>query len=216
LAVRLRAIGSLFPFGFLRKSVASELAAEVLVWPAAVEYRNQAGGAVWRVARSQGAVNRVGHEGDLLALRRYVPGDAPRSVHWKASARLRHLMVRQFSAEGMEGFTLQVSTDAAVWARPEQFELALSLAATLAEDLFRLERLQALAIDDAPPQAVRRLRDVEHFLDRLATLEPTVPADTAARPGGAAASATRRVLHIQPNGPRGVAAILDGKIAATA
>jgi uncharacterized protein (DUF58 family) len=218
LQVKLRAVGSLFPFGFLRKSVSSDLGAEVLVWPASVEYRRHAEGAAWRLVRSQGPVNRIGQEGDLLALRRYAPGDAPRTVHWKASARLRHLMVRQFSAEGLEGFCLRIDTDAAVWPRAEQFELALSLAATLAEDLFRLERLQAVAIDDEPPQPVRRLRDVEHFLDRLARLETAERPSGASRPPfpAAAGAVVRRVLHLQPQGPRGVAALLDGKPAASA
>lgn len=213
--IRLQSIGSLFPFGFLRKAVASDLGAEVLVWPAPVEYRRHADGAAWRVVRSQGQVNRIGQGGDLLALRRYTPGDSPRLVHWKASARLRHLMVRQFSAEGLEGFTLRMDDDAAIWSRPGQFELALSLAATLAEDLFRAERLQSVVIGDEPPQVVRRLRDVELFLDRLAQLE------VAARPRGRSgapfpnAAPARRVLQIEPQGPRGVVAVLDGKIAAS-
>lgn len=217
LRVELRAIGSLFPFGFLHKSIASQLGREVLVWPAPVDYRRHIGGQAWRAKTSQGEINRAGHGGDLFALRRYVPGDSPRLVHWKASARLRQLFVRQFSAEGMEGFVIQVDADAALWPRREQFELALGLAGTLAEDLFKLERLHAVQIGGEPPQAVRRLRDVELFLDRLALLEPVErpprPSSDGARLFVASSS---RVLQIQPHGPRGVAALLDGKPAATA
>ena len=185
------------------------------MWPAPVEYRRHLGGDAWRATPSQGAVNRAGHGGDLLALRRYVPGDSPRLVHWKASARLRQILVRQFSAEGMEGFILHVETDAELWPRPEQFELALGLAATLAEDLFKVERLSAVWIDDEPPQTVRRLRDVELFLDRLALLRPV---DRPARAGaeGPRGAGSRRVLRIEPNGARGAAASLDGAFAATA
>ena len=219
LRVELRGVGSLFPFGFLHKSVASDLAREVLVWPASVDYRRHLGGAAWRAAPSQGEVNRPGHGADLLALRRYVPGDSPRLVHWKATARLRQILVRQFAAEGLEGFTLQVGSDSAVWSRPEQFELGLSLAATLAEDLFKQERLQAVMIDDEPPQAVRRLRDVESFLDRLASLEAVErPARVAPEdiPHIHGLAGPRRVLRILPHGARGVAAFLDGNIAASA
>lgn len=217
LRVELRSVGSLFPFGFLHKSVASELAREVLVWPASIEYRNHLGGAAWRSAISHGEVNRPGHGGDLLALRRYAPGDSPRLVHWKASARLRQILVRQFAAEGLEGFVLHLDRDAAVWTRPEQFELALGLAATLAEDLFKAERLQAVMLDDEPPQTVRRLRDVESFLDRLALLEPLERAASArAEAARAVPQGTRRVLRIEPQGARGVAALLDGTPAATA
>lgn len=217
LRVELRTIGSLFPFGFLNKSVVSELTREVLVWPAVVDYRREVGGVPWRVSPTQGTVNRAGHGGDLLALRRYTPGDSPRLVHWKATARLRQILVRQFAAEGQEGFTLAVTSDAAVWSRPEQFELALGLAATLAEDLYKQERLRAVVIDDEPPQTVRRLRDVESFLDRLALLEPTEAGSRGFRktdsPTG---DHQRRVLRVEPQGARGVAAFLDGKPAATA
>jgi hypothetical protein len=125
-------------------------------------------------------------------------------------------MVRQFTTEGMEGFTLRMTTESETWSRPEQFELALSFAATLAEDLFRQERLQAVVIDDEPPQVVRRLRDVELFLDRLARLEPAPRPQTRSVEASHSGAAPRRVLQLEPQGPRGVAAILDGKIAATA
>jgi uncharacterized protein (DUF58 family) len=215
LAVRLEGVGSLFPFGFLRKTFTSELGREVLVWPAAVEYRRHAEGAAWREQHSEGRAARGGSGDDLLALRRYAPGDSPRLVNWKASARLQHLMVRQFAAEGLEGFILWVRTDAERWPRAEQFELALSLAATLAEDLFHAERLHALAIDGEMPQPVRRLRDVEAFLDRLALLERG-EATGAEMPAGARGDTRRRILILEPQGPRGVAAMIDGKLAATA
>jgi hypothetical protein len=125
--------------------------------------------------------------------------------------------VREFSAEGLDGFTLRLCSDAATWARPEQFELALSFAATLAEDLFRLERLLAVVIDDEAPLVVRRLRDVESFLDRLAVLNPSeTPSGRANNASSGRASGARRYLQIEPQGPRGVAAYIDGKIAATA
>ncbi|MEY4487743.1 MAG: hypothetical protein RIQ79_251 [Verrucomicrobiota bacterium] len=216
LTIHLRGVGSLFPFGFLRKTLASELMREVLVWPAPVEYRRHSDGASWREQSSEGRVNRSGSGDDLLALRRYSPGDSPRLVNWKASARLQHLMVRQFSAEGLEGFTLWVRTDAERWTRAEQFELALSLAATLAEDLFQMERLQALVIDNEPPLPVRRMRDVETFLDRLARLETKVIEDKGALPVGTHGEARRRIMVLEPQGPRGVAAMIDGKLAATA
>ena len=217
LRVQLRSTGSLFPFGFLRKVVASDLTRQVLVWPAVVDYQLHLAGTDRRLAPNRGEINRAGHGGDLLALRRYSPGDSPRIVHWKASARTRQLLVRQFAAEGHEGYALHVDSDAALWTRPEQFELALGLAATLAEDLYKQERLRCVSIDDEPPRAVRRLRDVECFLDRLALLERRDSNDNRRTPpSGASCAQSRRVLRIEPQGVRGAVAILDGKPAATA
>src|SRR5207253_3256610 len=39
LEVKMDAVGSLFPFGFLRKQLSGDLSATVTVWPAPVEYR---------------------------------------------------------------------------------------------------------------------------------------------------------------------------------
>ena len=43
LRIELRGVGSLFPFGFLRKLTGTDLRREIPVWPAPVEYRRFAG-----------------------------------------------------------------------------------------------------------------------------------------------------------------------------
>jgi len=183
--VDLASVGSLFPFGFLRKNRGTRLRREMIVWPAPVDYRFT--GAVAAVHPAEGErVARAGASNDLLMLRRYQTGDSHRLVHWKASARLRQLMVRQFAAESAEGFFLWLTTPAAVWHRDEQFELLCRLAATLAEDLFTAGRLTGAAVNREAPLAIRRVRELESFLDRLAVLERdtgTPPPDTGA--GGA-------------------------------
>lgn len=209
--------GSLFPFGFLKKHLGAELRREAIVWPAPVEYQRFAVPA-W--ARPQGGeqVVRFGQSGDLLALRKYTAGDSHRLIHWKASARLRQLMVRQFAAESQEGFSLWLETPAEVWARPEQFELLCSFAVTLAEDLFKAGRLGTVAIDREPAQPVRRVRDLEAFFDRVALLAPAPPRPAASASPFAPAPAprSRNLLTFAPDGARGVAAYVDGHKAASA
>jgi len=56
-------------------------------------------------------------------------------------------------------------------AAAEQFEVLVSFAATLAEDLFRGGQLQTLALDGEAPVIVRHVRDLESWLDRLAVVE---------------------------------------------
>ena len=130
------------------------------------------GAAGWRPQAGEQRAPHGPRGGDLRAVRRYVPGDPPRVVHWKASARARRLLVRDFAAEREEGLLLWLQTSAARWPRAEQFELLCSLAATLAEDLFRTGRLRAMALDGEPVTAARRTEDVEAFLNRLAVIEP--------------------------------------------
>ena len=207
LRVDLVSVGSLFPFGFLRKDLGTDVSVETIVWPAPVEYQRQAVASVRRAAGGE-RVPRAGPGGDLLALRRYTAGDSHRLIHWKASARTRTLLVRQFAAESAEGYAMWLRTEVAVWPRPEQFELLISFAATLAEDLFRAGRLQGVAIDAEPPMPVRRVHDLELWLDRLATARPAAGA-AVIEPG-----ARKNLMTFAPEGTRGVAAYVDGQKAA--
>jgi len=209
--VELAFVGSLFPFGFLRKSFAARAACEVTVWPAPIEYRRFPV-AAWRRAQPGAPVARAGQSGDLLALRHYRSGDSHRQIHWKASARLRRLVVRQFSADNEENFTLWLTAPASVWRNAAQFETLCSFAATLAEDLFKQGRLDAVAFGSEPATPVRGVRDLEAFLDRLAILQPEKSENGPApvRP------AFKNVLSFAPEGSRGVIAHVDGETAATA
>lgn len=221
LRVELARVGSLFPFGFLKKDIGTEVRAEAVVWPAPVEYRRHAAVSARRVAGGE-RVPRAGSGSDLLALRRYEEGDSHRLIHWKASARVGSLLVRQFAAERAEGFSIWLRTDALVWPRPEQFELLVSFCATLAEDLFRAEQLTGVAVNAEPPAAVRRLRDLEDFLDQLAAVAPRAAAVAEAgsdsnHPFAAGPEVARRnVLTFAPDGARGVAAYVNGSKAASA
>jgi uncharacterized protein (DUF58 family) len=215
LKIELRGVGSLFPFGFLRKLTGTELQAIVPVWPAPVEYRRFAGTGPRRPSGDL-HLAKAGNEGDMIALRRYEHGDSHRLIHWKASARTRRLLIRQFSAQSMEASSIWVRTDASIWPREEQFELLMSFAATLAQDLFRAGRLQAASVDAQPMATMRRVADLESFLDRLAEAMPlATPKDGAIQaPGPGRRNAN--LITFEPEGTRGVAAFINGtKTAAT-
>jgi uncharacterized protein (DUF58 family) len=227
--VELTGVGSLFPFGFLRKIRGIGLRREALVWPAPVEYHFTSVAAAPHSA--EGAhLPRAGASNDLLALRRYQAGDSHRLIHWKASARLGRLMVRQYAAESTAAYFLQIDTAQGVWPREEQFELMCSFAATLAEDLFTEGRLLGAAVGFGAAIAIRHVRDLESFLDQLAMVEwktpgrEAAPADkTGLEPGSAdSAGATRgvrvrrNIITFAPEAVQGVAAYVDGQKTATA
>ena len=237
--VELASVGSLFPFGFIRKNLGTDARQPVLVWPAQVEYD-------WSGAMAaQGGIQgrrtaRAGTGEDLLALRKYQLGDSHRLIHWKASARLGQMMIRQFAAESHDGFVLEVDASAEWWPRAEQFELLCSLAGTMAEDLFAAGRLRAVGFRGGPWRETRRLRDVEAWLDDLARLEvgSAVPTGTANPPdepfrqaqdaglvagprlvrddSPSRATANHNVITFAPDGVRGVAAFSHGRKTASA
>jgi len=86
-----------FPFGFLQKARRLDIASEALVYPSVeatpefLEVLPGIQGAIESLAKGRGQ--------DLYALRDYLPNDSARHVHWKASARLGSLMVREFARE---------------------------------------------------------------------------------------------------------------------
>jgi len=205
--VELLFVDSLFPFGFLRKSLAGEASCDVLVWPAPVEYRRFPA-AVWRRVRPGEPVARSGQNGDLLTLRNYQAGDSHRQIHWKASARLHKLVVRQFSTDSDETFTLWLRTSVTLWKDAEQFELLCSFAATLAEDLFQQGKLDAVAVDDEPAVPVRGMNALEAFLDRLATLQRAAVESLSSQ------TPRKHSLTFEPDGSRNVVAYVDGEKAA--
>ncbi len=65
------------------------------------------------------------------ALREYVRGDDLRHVHWRSSARAGQLLVRQYHDSRRTSTLLVVDTRPSAYARPEDFELALSVAASI-------------------------------------------------------------------------------------
>ena len=86
-----------FPFGFLQKARRLDLKSEALVYPSVEPSRD-----FFEILPGmQGALESLAKGGgqDLYALRDYLPRDSSRHVHWKASARLGSLMVREFTRE---------------------------------------------------------------------------------------------------------------------
>lgn len=64
-------------------------------------------------------------------LREYAPGDDRRHIHWRTTARLGTLMVRQFVDTRRSHLGLVLSTDASDWADDDEFELGVSVLGSL-------------------------------------------------------------------------------------
>ena len=198
--VRLSGVESQFPFGFLRKTLGADSGETVLVWPGRIDYGFRPGGGGLR-QRSEASRQRLGQGSDLLNLRPYQRGDAPRTIHWKASARTGSLVVRQFAQEGMSGYHLFVDPDVRQWT-PERFERLCRLAGSLAEDLFHQGRLETVQVADAPPAQVKSIRELHAFFDTLARLQRR-------KSEGSAPYAATQLIRFKPESSEGIAIFLD-------
>lgn len=167
---------SQFPFGFLKKSIGGGIDHPIVVAPARVEYDFQPGGGRRSYFRGE-AVHRRGDGLELIHIRNYSPGDPQRMVHWKASARMQRLVVRQMSEETRDGFVLFLQSPESVWQDEAQFERMCSFAASLGEDLFAQDRLLGFSVNGDAVVPIARLTDLHRFLEELGRLEriPKLP-----------------------------------------
>ena len=74
------------------------------------------------------------------ALRDYAPGDDRRHVHWRTTARTGKLMVRQFEETRRSHVVVALDNLAEHYASEEEFELAVSVAASISAQTFREEK----------------------------------------------------------------------------
>lgn len=101
------------------------------------------------------------------ALREYAPGDDRRHVHWKTTARTGRLMVRQFEETRRSHLVIVLTTAAADYDDPEEFELAVSVAGSLGLQALREERDVTVLL---PGQTVRG-QTGGRLLDELTRVE---------------------------------------------
>ncbi len=120
------------PVGLFTRRVRWAAAVELLVRPETVDL---AGLPVGQLRDLEGVPSDQISMSDLAfhALREYVPGDDLRHVHWRSSARAGQLLVRQYHDSRRTSALLVVDTRPEAYVEPEDFELALSVAASITQ-----------------------------------------------------------------------------------
>lgn len=201
--IKLMGAESEFPFGFLNKLLSIEQTHQLMVWPASISYTfiRQGGGQRFLSGESK---RRVGMGTDLLNIRPYVPGDPPRLLHWKATARLGKPMTRQLAQEGERGYWIEVDVSDSRWSAPG-FEHYCSIVCELALDLYKGGRIEGMWFSDTGFRAVRSLGDLHECFDRVAVLTSgaKVPLKRPRRPERGSC------IHFEPEGENGVAIWID-------
>jgi uncharacterized protein (DUF58 family) len=169
-----------FPFGFLQKAHRVDLRTEALVYPSVEPTRE-----FFEILPGlQGAMESLvkGRGQDLYALRDYVPTDSARHVHWKASARLGSLMVREFTREDetrillvLDPHIFSAMSEEAPRAATDRFERAVTLCAGIAWHFFeRNAQLQFRSAGMETPLAPAE-ETIFAILRHLAMAQPLPP-----------------------------------------
>lgn len=122
--------------GLLRRALKWADAVDLFVHPRTVKLAPSAAGLVRDL---EGQVSKKITNNDIAfhALRPYVPGDDRRYVHWRTSARIGQLMVRQFEETRRSQVTMIHNSRSDLYASDEEFELAISVTASIAAQIIR-------------------------------------------------------------------------------
>jgi uncharacterized protein (DUF58 family) len=123
-----------FPFILFTGSSKITVLGEVLVYPALLDVEealpDMAGFAEGEAVRTAGSGD------EIYSLRGFRPGDDLRQIHWKASAKVSELMVKEYAEYESRKATI-ILDNLKTWGIPagneEVFEKAVSLAASLAK-----------------------------------------------------------------------------------
>lgn len=132
--------------GLLRREVRWTDPVELFVHPVTARLKPSAAGLVRDL---EGEVTKTITNNDISfhALRAYEPGDALRNVHWRTSARTGQLMVRQYEETRRSQLLLVQATRADHYASEAEFELAVSVLASLGVQVIRDATRLAVATD---------------------------------------------------------------------
>jgi uncharacterized protein (DUF58 family) len=161
------------PFGLARRTFVVTDPTDVVICPrvhALVPPRRGGGGEP--AAHLEGArAPALEPLGEFLALRDYEPGDDPRRVHWRSSARLGELVVRQDEAASPGRVVLLLDTRPHVY-DDAAFESAVEAVASLAVSLRRVHAPVEVQTTSGEVLGRPGPGAVEVLLERLAVVEP--------------------------------------------
>ena len=175
-------LGTRAPFGLVERRVAIPLEQVIVVYPRIGRLTRR-----WFQLQRQSSEHRVGKRHDRSSqqeeyhgLRDYRPGDSPRRIHWRTSARRGELMVKEFEQQNEQDLALLIDpwlprTKVAPELR-ETLEQAISFAATVClESCRRQGRRLILGWTGATPEVCHGQASVKllhELLEQLAVLRP--------------------------------------------
>ena len=171
------------PFGLLERRVTLEAPGSLVVYPAVGTLTRR-----WRRVFREATETRRGRRHDRTAqqqeyhgLRDYRPGDSPRWIHWRTSARLGQPMVKEFEQQSDQDLAVlldpwQPRTKATAEQR-EAVERAIRFCATVCLETCRAQGRRLLLGWTGPVPSVRHgpasIRLLHELLETLAVLRPT-------------------------------------------
>jgi len=178
------------PFGLLERRLSVDEPGQITVYPAIGQLTRR-----WQFLHREATETRRGSRHDRSAqqqeyhgLRDYRPGDSPRWIHWRTSARLGQPMVKEFEQQTEQDLTILLdpwlARSKASTAGREAVEATIRFAATVCFETCRHPGRRLLLGWTGPTPGVRQgpasVKLLHELLDQLATLRPSPEGGLAA------------------------------------
>ena len=154
------------PLGLFRRAVWLTDAIPLYVHPRIARLDNLGAGFL-RDLEGQPPADLSNSDVAFHTLREYRPGDDRRFVHWKTTARIGTLMIRQFVDTRRSHLAVLLDTQPRSYRDADEFELAVSIAGSLGTRALRDEQDVTLTSGLGPLGSL----DGRHLLDSLAGVE---------------------------------------------
>ncbi|PZE65709.1 DUF58 domain-containing protein [Curtobacterium sp. MCBD17_021] len=167
------------PVGLVRREVVWTAREQVVVHPRTIAIPSTSTGLV-RDLEGQATTDLSPADIAFHAIREYVPGDDPRTIHWKSTAKTGAFMVRQFEDTRRSHLVVGLGVSRSEFDDDEEFELAVSVAASLGARAVRDGREVTVVVSERTPEFAKRpVRAVQ----TLPTVTPTRLLDAFASVG---------------------------------
>ncbi|MCK4847146.1 MAG: DUF58 domain-containing protein [Deltaproteobacteria bacterium] len=155
-----------FPFGLLLKSKTTDAPSELIVYPETRPLADKEPPLMTNTGARR--LPRIGSGIELYGLREYRPGDDSRHIDWKASARTRNTMQREFEEENDKKLTVVFNN---LQDTEASFELAVIRAASLAKEYLAKDYSVALNTLSGNLPHAKGLGQLEKILHTLALIK---------------------------------------------
>ncbi len=119
------------PVGLLVRKVSGETVKELMVYPRTIDIPPFGSGLLRDL---EGLTTKEVSPSDLAfhSLRDYVPGDDRRFIHWKSSAKIGQLQIRQFLDTRRSSISVIVDSRPSSYGDSEEYEVAIQVAGSVA------------------------------------------------------------------------------------
>ena len=144
------------PLGILRREVTWADVHTLYVHPVTTPIPSTATGFV-KDLEGNPSTRVVDADISFHAIREYAPGDSQRHIHWKSTAKTGTLMVRQYEETRRSRMVIVLASGTDEYADDEEFELAVSAAASLAVRGIRDGRDVSVVVGGEVPEFARRV-----------------------------------------------------------